>query len=200
MNQDADYELVRRCQSSDPDVYEAAFEELYARYRDRVFNTAYRVVGNASDAADVSQEVFLTIFRKVGEFQFVSRFFTWLYRITVNLAIDKKRRASLSPPTVSEGSEGALLTGVEDVASEAPGAWADAEFLEGKVQQSIGRLSPKLRAIVVLRYVEELSYSDIAEVMACSIGTVKSRLNRAHRNLEALLKPVIEALAEKGES
>lgn len=201
MNEDTDFELVRRCQSSDPDEYEAAFRELFEQYRDRVFNTAFRVVGNASDASDVSQDVFLTIFRKIGEFQFGSRFFTWLYRITVNLSIDKKRRLASSPPVVSDGAgEGRILATIEDESAAAPDSWADSEFVERKVHHSIGRLSPKLRAIVVLRYIEGLSYGEISEVMECSIGTVKSRLNRAHKNLEMLLKPLVEAIAGKGEA
>lgn len=199
MTEDHDLELVRRCQSDDPDVHEPAFRDLYELYRDRVYNTAFRVVGNASDAADVSQEVFLTIFRKIGEFQFSSRFFTWLYRITVNLSIDRKRRIRSAPQAVGEGAgHGPNLAALEDEGTPAPDAWADAEFLEQKVQRSINRLSPKLRAIVVLRYIEGLAYADIAKVMSCSIGTVKSRLNRAHRNLESLLRPVIETMAEGG--
>ncbi len=195
MTEDTDFELVRRCQSDDPDAHEPAFRELFERYRDRVYNTAFRVVGNASDAADVSQEVFLTIFRKIAEFQFNSRFFTWLYRITVNLSIDRRRRLAALPPTVGEsGSEG-LLAGIEDTVESETQDLADLEFIERRVQQSISRLSPKLRAIVVLRYIEGLAYGDIAEVMNCSIGTVKSRLNRAHRNLEVILKPLVEELA-----
>lgn len=196
MTEDIDFAIVRRCQDSDPDVYEPAFHELYDLYRDRVFNTAYRVVGNAADAADVCQEVFLTVFRKMGEFQFSSRFFTWLYRITVNLSIDRKRRVQTAPSLVQEGgAEPTVLNAVPDNTIHSPDAWADSEFVERKVQNSINRLSPKLRAIVVLRYIEGLSYGDIAEVMTCSIGTVKSRLNRAHRNLEVFLKPVVESLA-----
>jgi RNA polymerase sigma-70 factor (ECF subfamily) len=197
---DADFDLVRRCQSPDPDTYEPAFRQLYDQYKDRVFNTAYRVVGNASDAAEVAQDVFLTIFRKIGEFQFGSRFFTWLYRITVNLSIDRKRRVALAPSTLEDGDlERDVLAALPDESPGAPDVFADKEFVEGRVQASIGRLSPKLRAIVVLRYIDGMSYQDIAEILQCSIGTVKSRLNRAHRNLEALLRPLVEQLAGRGD-
>ena len=200
MIEDDDFELVRRCQSGDSEVHEVAFRDLYERFQDRVYNTAFRVVGNGSDAADVSQEVFLTIFRKIGEFQFNSRFFTWLYRITVNLSIDRRRRINSAPRLVGDGAtSGRALAMIEDESEARPDAWADAEFVEDRVQRCIGRLSPKLQATVVLRYLEGLSYGEIAESMDCSIGTVKSRLNRAHRNLEVFLKPVIEALAAGGE-
>lgn len=195
MIEDTEFDLVRRCQSREPGIYEPAFGELYASYADRVFNTSFRVVGNAADAADVTQDVFLTVFRKIGEFQFSSRFFTWIYRITVNLSIDRRRRGQSSPVVVEGSGEGSVLASLPDAEAAAPDAWADREFVERKVQQSIDRLSPKLRAIVVLRYIEGLAYGEIAEVMDCSIGTVKSRLNRAHKNLEVLLGPVVEAMA-----
>ncbi len=196
MIEDTEFDLVRRCQSSEPEIYEPAFGELYSSYSDRVFNTSFRVVGNAADAADVTQDVFLTVFRKIGEFQFSSRFFTWIYRITVNLSIDRRRRGQSAPGLVLEGGgEASVLNSLPDEEAASPDAWADREFLEGKVQKSIERLSPKLRAIVVLRYIEGLAYGEIAEVMDCSIGTVKSRLNRAHKNLEVFLGPVVEAMS-----
>lgn len=200
MIEDTEFDLVRRCQSSEPEIYEPAFGELYSSYSDRVFNTSFRVVGNAADAADVTQDVFLTVFRKIGEFQFSSRFFTWIYRITVNLSIDRRRRGQSAPGLVLEGGgEANVLNSLPDEEAASPDAWADREFLEGKVQKSIERLSPKLRAIVVLRYIEGLAYGEIAEVMGCSIGTVKSRLNRAHKNLEVFLGPVVEAMSGEDE-
>ena len=198
---ESDFELIRRCQSGDAAIHEPAFLELYERYRDRVFNTAYRVVGNATDAADVTQDVFLTLFRKIDEFQFGSRFFTWLYRVTVNLSIDRRRRAHAHRTTIAESSfEGGVLSAIPDDRADVPGSWSETDALEQSVQRSIDRLSPKLRAIVVLRYIENLSYGDIAETMDCSIGTVKSRLNRAHRSLADLLKPMVESMAAEGES
>lgn len=199
MSDDNDFSIVRRCQSADADEHEPAFRELYELYKDRVYNTAFRVVGNASDAADVCQDVFLTVFRKIGEFQFSSRFFTWIYRITVNLSIDRKRRERGGAAAVESDGESVDLLSVADASTTAPESWADVEFVEQRVQHSIQRLSPKLRAIVVLRYIEDLSYGDIADVMNCSIGTVKSRLNRAHRNLEVFLKPVVEAIEGREE-
>jgi len=200
MTEDTDFALVRRCQSDEPEVFEPAFGELYEKYADRVFNTSFRVVSNAADAADVTQEVFLTIFKKIAEFQFSSRLFTWIYRITVNLSIDRRRRGQSMPTVLVEsGVESGVLNSLPDERIGSPEDWADQQFLSEKVQASINRLSPKLRATVTLRYIEGLSYGDIAEVMECSIGTVKSRLNRAHGNLEELLQPVVDVLAGRDE-
>jgi RNA polymerase sigma-70 factor, ECF subfamily len=198
MSDDNEFDLVRRCQSSEPAEFEKAFRELVAHYQDRVFNTALRVLGNTADAADVAQEVFLTVYRKLGEFQFNSRLFTWIYRITVNLSIDRRRRDHSAPPMISEAG-GVALDSVADEGILNADAFANVEFVERKVQTAISRLSPKLRAIVVLRYIEGLSYEEVAEALECSVGTVKSRLNRAHSSLEALLKPALDVLVGKEE-
>ena len=93
-----------------------------------------------------------------------------------------------------------MLSSIPDDRADVPGAWSETELLERNVQRSIDRLSPKLRATVVLRYIENLSYGDIAEAMECSIGTVKSRLNRAHRSLATHLKPVVDQMAAEENS
>jgi len=200
MNDESDFEIVRRCESASPAEAEAGFRELVQRYQERVFNTALRVLGNSADAADVTQEVFFTVYRKLSEFQFSSRLFTWIYRITVNLSIDKRRRGNVLPPTISEAAGGtATLASIPDESSVTPESWTESDFIEGKVQAAIQKLSPKLRSIIVLRYIEGLSYEEIAEVLECSVGTVKSRLNRAHSNLESLLRPALDAFAGRDE-
>ncbi|MFO0982268.1 MAG: sigma-70 family RNA polymerase sigma factor [Planctomycetota bacterium] len=192
MARDPDFDLIKRCQSDDPDVFELAFDEIFSLYKDRVYNTAYRVVGNAEDALDVSQEVFVTVFRKIHEFQFGSRFFTWLYRIVINLAIDHRRRLQIGPALFSQAPvEEAAEKEVADQ-GDALNKWAEDDHLERKVQLALGRLSPKLRAIVVLRYFQGLAYHEIAETLGCSLGTVKSRLNRAHLSLQEFLQPIQE--------
>jgi RNA polymerase sigma-70 factor (ECF subfamily) len=192
MAKDPDFDLIRRCQSPDPEVFEPAFDELFNTYKDRIYNTAVRVVGNAEDALDVTQEVFVTVFRKIHDFQFGSRFFTWLYRIVINLAIDNRRRTQSGPTLFSQG--GMRESGEPEVADgdDALGKWTEDDHLEKKVQRALNRLSPKLRAIVVLRYIDGLAYHEIAETLECSLGTVKSRLNRAHLSLQEFLQPIRE--------
>ena len=192
---DPDRELIERCQRTKTEEYRRTFEELYNLYKDRVYNIAYRITGNAVDALDASQETFGIIFRKIRGFRFDSRFSSWLYRIAVNAAIDLKRRGvARRIPSLETLPEGVSL---EHVDLEADGALgpersAGGRELEVEVQRAIDSLSPKLRGIVVLRHVEGLSYDQISEVLRCSMGTVKSRLARAHAALEKRLIGVID--------
>jgi RNA polymerase sigma-70 factor (ECF subfamily) len=192
---DPDRELVESCQGADPEAYRKAFEELYNLYKDRVYNVAYRITGNAVDALDASQETFGILFRKIRGFRFRSKFSSWIYRIAVNAAIDLKRRGvARRIPAMETLPEGVSLDRLEIEAEGArgPEEWVGGRELEIEVQRAIDALSPKLRAIVVLRHIEGLSYEQISEVLRCSMGTVKSRLARAHGSLEKSLVGVMD--------
>lgn len=197
MKIDPDRELVEACQAQSPTGLEGGFRTLYDQFKDRVYNVCYRITGNAADALDASQETFGIMFRKIGEFRFESKFSSWVYRIAVNASIDHKRRSStrsmpsLDAHTDKSRSEGARFD-VRDERVEMPAAAASRHELEAEIQSAIGRLSPKMRAITVLRYVENLSYEEIAETLQISIGTVKSRLSRAHEALDRELTPLLD--------
>ena len=199
MVQDPDFDLVRRCRSDDPDVYEPAFRELYERYGERVFNLAWRILGDEHAAADATQETFLAVFRTIGRFQHESRFFTWLYRIAVNVAIDRRRRHRRRLERLDAADEDGPEWEPEDTSLPTEEERIEREHLEQVVEKALRNLSPKLRTIVVLRYVEGLSYPELAEVLGCSLGTVKSRLNRAHGILEGLLAPMLESEEDRAE-
>jgi len=197
MKIDPDRDLVLACQRSVPGALEGDFRRLYDRYKDRVYNVCYRITGSSSDALDASQETFGIVFRRVREFRFQSRFSSWVYRIAVNASIDLKRRSS----TRRLASLDALRDTVQpesarfdpsDESAEMPSNAASRRELELEIQRAIGRLSPKLRAITVLRYIENLSYEELAETLSISIGTVKSRLSRAHEALDRELTPVLD--------
>lgn len=197
MKVDPDRELVEACQASSPSGLEGAFRSLYEQFKDRVYNVCYRITGNAADALDASQETFGIMFRKLGEFRFESKFSSWVYRIAVNASIDHKRRSSTrSMPSLEAGSESTRGDGarfdIRDDRVEMPAAAAARHELELEIQSAICRLSPKMRAITVLRYVESQSYDEIAETLQISIGTVKSRLSRAHEALDRELTPVLD--------
>lgn len=190
---DPDQALVRACQDPDGEGFEAAFEALYQRYRDRVYSIAFRIVGSATDAMDVVQEGFSLVFRKIGGFRFDSLFSTWLFRLVVNCAIDHRRQRR-NRPLAHRSS--ANLTDAEFAESEEP---ADASIvpplevaataeLGEHVHHCLQKLSPKLRAILVLRYLEAMSYEELAETLSLSMGTVKSRLARAHLAIENVLR------------
>jgi len=196
MKTDPDRELVEACQATTPSGLEGAFRKLYDQYKDRVYNVCFRISGNATDALDASQETFGIMFRKIAEFRFESKFSSWVYRIAVNAAIDLKRRsASRWLPSLeaqNERTRPAARADLRDERTEAPLAAATRHELEAEIQAAITRLSPKMRAIVVLRYVENLSYEEISETLQISLGTVKSRLSRAHEALDRELTPVLD--------
>ena len=194
---DPDRELVEACQASRPTGLDGSFRQLYEQFKDRVYNVCYRITGSTTDALDASQETFGIMFRKIGEFRFESKFSSWVYRIAVNTSIDMKRRSSArwvaSLESVQEPiARDARRVELRDDRIEAPIAAAARHELELEIQTVITRLSPKMRAITVLRYVENLSYDEIAEVLQISLGTVKSRLSRAHEALDRELTPVLD--------
>lgn len=195
MKADPDKDLVEDCQRGGSDGLEGPFRVLYDRFRDRVYNVCYRITGNATDALDASQETFGILFRKIDDFRFQSRFSSWVYRIAVNASIDLKRRASsrrlASLEAVQDDGEGGRIEFSDD-SVEMPTAAASRRELEQEVQRAITRLSPKLRVITVLRYTEHLSYEEISETLRISMGTVKSRLARAHDALDRELTPVLD--------
>ena len=189
---DPDFELIKQCKSDDPVAFEKAFSKIYNKYGERAFNISFRILGNAEEAQDVTQDAFITLFKKLGQFRSDSRFYTWFYRIVVNLCIDRKRKLG-SVQRISDTDMGGALSEVPDSKSITTEDLVRQDFLESKIQAALLRLSPNLRLVTVLRYIEALSYAEIADTLECSIGTVKSRLNRAHKNLETILKSVIDS-------
>ena len=199
MKLDPDRDLVRACQAHPPTGLEGAFRDLYDQYKDRIYNVCFRITGNPSDALDAAQETFGILFRKIAEFRFESRFSSWVYRIAVNASIDLKRRAGTrgvaSLDALSEREDGSGLREAEELAdtlTEGPVGVASQRELELEVHSAIERLSEKMRTITVLRYMQGLSYEEIAETLGISLGTVKSRLARAHQALDRELTPVID--------
>lgn len=180
---DPDYALVEACLDPEDDRFEQAFEALYERYRDRVYTIAYRMVGTTSDAMDVVQEAFSLLFRKLSTFRFDAKFSTWLFRLVVNCCVDYRRREKSR--SFDHLGDGALNT---PDGLDGPAARAESSELDDHVHASLQRLSPKLRAVLVLRYLEGLSYDELAESLGVSLGTIKSRLARAHIALEAVLE------------
>jgi RNA polymerase sigma-70 factor (ECF subfamily) len=176
-----DWSLVRAHLGGDGD----AFRTLYEKYRDKVYATAFRVVGRPEEAADLTQEIFVKAHGELRSFRFHSKFSTWLFRVSVNHAINR----------ANERERHARIRG--RIARDEGGTVRSraVPFLpkfDERVQGAVETLSPKLRAIIALRYLEGLSYDEIAEVLEVSIGTVKSRLFLAHETL----RPVLAA-AEK---
>lgn len=203
MSPDPDVSLVQACQAALTRIghagLEGPFRELYEQYKDRVYNVCFRISGNAADALDASQETFGILFRKLPDFRFQSKFSSWVYRIAVNASIDLRRRskrlASLDGLEAHGDLHGGSHTSAQDISddrAEMPVQMMTRRELELQIQGAIDRLSPKLRAITVLRYIEGLSYEEISETLQVSLGTVKSRLARAHDALDRELTPILD--------
>ncbi len=177
----------------------AAFGRLASRYQDRVLNTCWRICGRLEDAEDLAQETFLHALEAIGTFQGRSRFYTWLYRIAVNLAISHRRRRARAVRLSLHGSDGAFigdqaaaLVGRVSSEPQGPPAKLSARETERRLVQGLEELDDDHRAVVVLRDIEGLDYERIAEVLEVPIGTVKSRLHRARMELRRYLKPAME--------
>lgn len=162
-----------------------AFAELYYRYKDKVFNTAYRIVGEYEGARDVAHDVFLKVYVEARGFRFKASFSSWLYRIAVNRSLDEARRLKRRRSQVSADAMNEELP--SSAACDSPEGMAVAREHRDRLSQAIQRLSPKLRTVVTLRYFESLTYEQVAEVIGRPVGTVKSRLRRAHRRLGDIL-------------
>ena len=168
-----DGQVINACQHGDRE----AFRLLFEAYKDRVFSIAVYSLGDRAVAEDVTQQIFLKLFTAISQFRGDSEFTTWLYRLVVNACLDERRRAKRFVPW---GDTVAISNPGDKKPQEKQ--YARREIAE-VVQGAIGQLKPKFRMTVLLKYVEGMSYDEIAEVMGCSKGTVASRLNRGHTEL-----------------
>ena len=191
MGQD-DQALIQRCQAGDV----AAFEPLVEKYRQRVWRIAYQIVRDREEAWDVSQEAFIRAFRSLASFRGQSAFYTWLFRIAVNLATDRVRQRAargraFGTERVAENEwEGAL----PDAAGDRPDEAAARRETRQRIARTLDDLPQNLRAIIVLSDVEGLSYREIAEVLNIPVGTVMSRLHNARKRFRTLLGPPLLVL------
>jgi len=179
-----DAQLVARCLRGEA----PAWEELVRRHTRRVYNLAYRFTGNRQESEDLSQEVFLRLYRTLGSYRAVhGEFTTWLTSVTRNLLIDHYRRTRRDRLTDSLDDE---TSPAEQKASPGrrPDELASASELSGQVQSALQQISPELREAVILRDLQGLDYREIQQVLAVPEGTVKSRINRGRIELARLLK------------
>jgi len=164
-----------------------AFGELVYRYQDRLYNTVYRLLGNAEDARDVVQEACLHAYQALDAFKHDSQFFTWLYRIAVNTAISWKRKHR-SVLSLNTGQADATLEPHDSSESIQPGYAMEQAERERQVQEALNRLSAEHRAVLVLKDMEGEKYEAMAEILQVPIGTIRSRLHRARLELRTLLE------------
>lgn len=184
MEQD-DWELVRRSRGGD----QQAFRELFERYHRQVLALAVGMTGNGDDAMDVVQEAFVRAHRNLSSFLGESSFYTWLYRIAVNVGIDFRRRQTRRSEIVQ--AEPIDDNATDPERSVDPSVEVARRELGAHVLRVIDELTPEHKAAILLREIEGLSYEEISKVMQCSKGTVMSRLHYARKKLQAKLKDLL---------
>ena len=186
-----DTELVARVQQGD----KSAFDLLVHRYQHRIIKLVGRYVREPADAQDVAQDAFIKAYRALPNFRGESAFYTWLYRIAINTAKNHLVAAARRPSDIDLGSnEDGEQFEIEDLKStlETPERLLLTEEIRETVIDAIGKLPEDLRTAILLREVDGMSYEEIATVMACPIGTVRSRIFRAREAIDLKLKPLLE--------
>lgn len=193
VDQPEDRQLVERCQQGDRE----AFDLLVPRYQDRIHNVVYRLIGDRHRAEDLAQDAFAQAYRHLDRFKGESSFYTWLYRIAVNLCLSHRRRLStrMAGRTLSifRKPDSTFRDSTLDLPDrrDEPARLVDQREMGDQIQEAIGALEDSLRQVVVLRDIEGHSYEVIADLIDCPIGTVRSRLHRARGLLQERLRHLL---------
>jgi RNA polymerase sigma-70 factor (ECF subfamily) len=182
--QSEDLELIHRSQAGDTE----AFGELVTKHRAKILAMIYGMVRDENDAWDLAQEGFLKAWRSIHKFEGRSSFYTWLYSLTVNLAIDSLRRKGRCVEVELDDA----------IPSSLPSPRANYQRTEIRqhINAALARLTPEHRAVIVLKEIEDLQYQEIAEILNLSIGTVMSRLFYGRKKLQSILRPIYYQIYE----
>jgi RNA polymerase sigma-70 factor (ECF subfamily) len=174
--QDEDFVLIRNFINGD----ETTFRTLVIKHKEKVRNLVFITLGDSEYVDDISQDVFISVYHKIGDFRFESKFTTWLYRITVNKCRDYLRKKKVR----------SIFVPIGDSDREYPtGPFSENIDIPQLVQNAISKLPEKLKVPLVLRDIDGLSYKEIADQLGTEVGTIKSRIFRARENLKFLLEP-----------
>lgn len=182
---DDDWVIVRQVQAGEV----AAFDQLILKYRTRIYGVVYNLTSNREDAADLSQDAFIKAFQSIQRFQGQSSFFTWLYRIAINSTLSylRKNRARSFFSLEKINDDEPISREIVAALTDKTGAERDAYVreLQEKLNEAMQKLSINHRTVVTLFEIDGLSHQEIAEIMNCSVGTVRSRLHYAKQLLQA---------------
>src|SRR5213083_1515875 len=188
-----DIELVTRCQRGDT----AAFNELVTKYRGKVYSMIFNMVRNEQDAWDLAQDGFVKAWKSIGRFRGQSSFYTWIYRIIMNVIIDWLRKKQVKGGG-AEFDDAIQLREIDPASKtvpktqELPHQAMERDEIRARIEKAIGQLSPEHRAVILMKEIDEMQYHEVAEALGCSIGTVMSRLFYARKKLQSLLRDVYE--------
>ncbi|MGQ9928113.1 MAG: RNA polymerase sigma factor [Chloroflexaceae bacterium] len=181
-------ELIARAQESDPQ----ALTQIILSQQHYVYSIAMSVLKNPEDAADLTQEAFIRLFRALPQYNGESRFTTWLYRLVVNLCRDELRRRGRQVPIAPSAFEDEDTNQIGSIADDDrwanPAEALDTRELRDQVRQALGRLEEHYRLVLTLYYFEDLKYTDIAEILDIPLNTVKSHIRRGKERLAAILE------------
>jgi RNA polymerase sigma-70 factor (ECF subfamily) len=189
----SELDLVKQCQAGKTE----AFDQLVTRYRTRVFAMIYNMVHNEQDAWDLAQDSFVKAWKSIRRFRGRSSFYTWIYRIVMNVTIDWLRKKQVKGAG-AEFNDAIRLKEIEPASRTLPKAdplpheRMEQSEIRARIDNAIAQISPEHRAVILMKEIEEMQYHEIAEALGCSIGTVMSRLFYARKKLQNLLKDVYE--------
>jgi len=189
----SELDLVKQCQAGNTE----AFDQLVTRYRTRVFAMIYNMVHNEQDAWDLAQDSFVKAWKSIGRFRGRSSFYTWIYRIVMNVTIDWLRKKQVKGAG-AEFNDAIQLREIEPASRTVPKAdplpheRMEQSEIRARIDNAIAQISPEHRAVILMKEIEEMQYHEIAEALGCSIGTVMSRLFYARKKLQNLLRDVYE--------
>jgi RNA polymerase sigma-70 factor, ECF subfamily len=178
-------EMISRCQRGDQE----ALKEIFDKYNKKVYRIAYGVVRQREEALDIVQEVFIKLFHSIKNFKGKSHFYTYLYRMVMNTAIDHARKTGKQ--IISSLDQEGSFQPFDDL-EKGPERILLQKELEERVKLAMDKLPAEQRAALIFRDVEGLSYQEMAETMGCSIGTVMSRLHYGRKRMQELLKDYVE--------
>ena len=197
MAEDTDKELVRRVQKGD----QAAFDMLFSRYQVKIINLISRYVRDSEEVRDVAQEAFIKAYRALPRFRGDSAFYTWLSRIAINTAKNHLVSRSRRPPSIDVDVEDADYRDDADMLREGedPEGALSRDELQATIEAALGDLPDDLRSALTLREFDGLSYEQIAHIMDCPVGTVRSRIFRAREFVDQRMRPVLEGRLEESE-
>lgn len=167
-----------------------AFAELIEIYKDKIFQLAYRMVGNRQDAEDITQETFLRVYANLHTYDDSYKFSTWIYRIATNLCIDRgrKKRPDFSLDEETEAGQGMDWYSRLSSSERTPEDKVVTQELQETVQDALSHLQPKYRSIMILRYIEDLSLQEISDIVKLPITTIKTRIHRGREALRSKLR------------
>jgi RNA polymerase sigma-70 factor (ECF subfamily) len=183
-----DQSLIHRCRAGDVD----AFGGLVLRYQDRLFGTLVHVLGSFDDARDVTQDAFVLAFEKLATFRGDSAFYSWLFRIAYNAAMTRKRKERRPTVSIDEARQKRGEELRDERTGADPAGALDIEERQGMVRRALDDLAEDYRTAIVLKEIEGLRYEEIAEIVGCPIGTVRSRIHRARHELREKLSRTIK--------